>query len=228
MRKGFTLIELLIVVAIIAILAAIAVPNFLEAQTRSKVSRVKADMRSIATALEAYAVDANKYPWDGVQPAAPDPTPISNVYLGCDISTQYGIFHFNNMLTTPISYMTTVEFKDPFNQDQTPGAFPYFRYFNIDGTYRRSANTTRQQVYRDYYRVYGNWVLSSFGPNRKTDTVSTTSTPPNPICEGIPGATASSLITRYDSTNGTISQGDVMRCQMTNDNPNYPGSFPIP
>jgi len=61
-REGFTLIELLIVVAIIAILAAIAVPNFLEAQTRAKVSRLKADMRSAATGLEAYAVDNNDYP----------------------------------------------------------------------------------------------------------------------------------------------------------------------
>jgi len=60
--KGFTLIELLIVVAIIAILAAIAVPNFLEAQVRSKVSRAKSDMRSTATAIEAYAVDNNAYP----------------------------------------------------------------------------------------------------------------------------------------------------------------------
>src|SRR5690606_2741475 len=61
-RKAFTLIELLIVVAIIAILAAIAVPNFLEAQTRSKVSRARTDMRTVATAMEAYAVDHNKYP----------------------------------------------------------------------------------------------------------------------------------------------------------------------
>ena len=60
--RGFTLIELLIVVAIIAILAAIAVPNFLEAQTRSKVSRVKSDMRTIATGLESYQVDYNRYP----------------------------------------------------------------------------------------------------------------------------------------------------------------------
>src|SRR4026208_482521 len=60
---AFTLIELLIVVAIIAILAAIAVPNFLEAQVRAKVSRVKADMRSLATGIETYAVDANKYPF---------------------------------------------------------------------------------------------------------------------------------------------------------------------
>lgn len=59
---GFTLIELLIVVAIIAILAAIAVPNFLEAQTRSKVSRALADMRSLATGLESYQVDSNHYP----------------------------------------------------------------------------------------------------------------------------------------------------------------------
>ncbi|MBM3333647.1 prepilin-type N-terminal cleavage/methylation domain-containing protein [Candidatus Sumerlaeota bacterium] len=64
MRKlrGFTLIELLIVVAIIAILAAIAVPNFLEAQVRSKVSRTRGDMRSLANALEAYYVDFNLYP----------------------------------------------------------------------------------------------------------------------------------------------------------------------
>ena len=63
-RRAFTLIELLIVVAIIAILAAIAVPNFLEAQTRAKISRGLADMRSVATALESYKVDTNKYPPD--------------------------------------------------------------------------------------------------------------------------------------------------------------------
>ena len=63
--QGFTLIELLIVVAIIAILAAIAVPNFLEAQVRAKVSRAKSDMRTIATALESYAVDHNRHPIGG-------------------------------------------------------------------------------------------------------------------------------------------------------------------
>ena len=60
--RGFTLIELLIVVAIIAILAAIAVPNFLEAQVRATISRTQADLRTLPVALEAYAIDHNDYP----------------------------------------------------------------------------------------------------------------------------------------------------------------------
>ena len=64
MKNAFTLIELLIVVAIIAILAAIAVPNFLAAQTRARVSRVLADFRTITTGLEAYRADYTGYPID--------------------------------------------------------------------------------------------------------------------------------------------------------------------
>ncbi|MGZ6970735.1 MAG: prepilin-type N-terminal cleavage/methylation domain-containing protein [Thermoanaerobaculia bacterium] len=61
-NKGFTLIELLIVVAIIGIIVAIAIPNLLNAIQRAKQKRSMADMRSAGTAAEAYAVDFNHYP----------------------------------------------------------------------------------------------------------------------------------------------------------------------
>ena len=92
-NKGFTLIELLIVVAIIAILAAIAIPNFLEAQVRSKVSRVKADMRSLANAIESYTIDHNRYP---VKTNSPDNYPEG--YVSYRLTS----------ITTPVAYITSL------------------------------------------------------------------------------------------------------------------------
>jgi len=69
-RKGFTLIELMIVIAIIIILAAIAIPNYLRMTDRARRSRVAGDFTSVATALEAFSVDWGSYPM------VPDPAGI--------------------------------------------------------------------------------------------------------------------------------------------------------
>ncbi|NQU43992.1 prepilin-type N-terminal cleavage/methylation domain-containing protein [bacterium] len=89
-QRAFTLIELLIVVAIIAILAAIALPNFLEAQVRAKVSRVKNDLRTLTVGVESYRLDHNRYLPHNDSPL--DMTP----------------------LTTPIAYLGHLP-QDPFN-----------------------------------------------------------------------------------------------------------------
>ncbi|MBZ0258334.1 prepilin-type N-terminal cleavage/methylation domain-containing protein [bacterium] len=87
MKKGFTLIELLIVVAIIGILAAIAVPNFLNAQMRAKLAQVQSNFKALGTAFELYRVDHGMY-------ALHDPVHRQNV-LG-------------NGLTTPVLYIARI------------------------------------------------------------------------------------------------------------------------
>jgi len=59
-RGGFTLVEIMIVVAIIALLAAIAVPGFLRARKRAQASRVLNDLRLIDSAIDQYAIETNK------------------------------------------------------------------------------------------------------------------------------------------------------------------------
>jgi prepilin-type N-terminal cleavage/methylation domain-containing protein len=59
-RGGFTLVEIMIVVAIIALLAAIAVPNFLRARKRSQATRILEDLRIIDSAIDQYGIENNK------------------------------------------------------------------------------------------------------------------------------------------------------------------------
>ncbi len=102
-KRGFTLIELLIVIAIILILISIALPNFLEAQMRAKVAKVKGEIRSIALAQEQYYLDFKMYPSENEA----DTT-------GRSRSSQ-GLF----WLTTPIKYLSKAP-EDPFC-DQNQG-----------------------------------------------------------------------------------------------------------
>ena len=92
-KHAFTLIELLIVVAIIGILAAIAVPNFLNAQTRARVARVMWDNQAIGSALEMYILDHNDFPW-----------PIGN---GQGHSSYSVYVEYLHELTTPVAYIAT-------------------------------------------------------------------------------------------------------------------------
>lgn len=218
-KKAFTLIELLIVVAIIAILAAIAVPNFLEAQTRSKVSRAVADMRTVATALETYYVDNNHYPWT-----------YNNV---ADDLDGYGNFRRSdtltvpNSITTPIAYLTS-HVVDPFKigrringpgyQGTSSFEQPYqsgdardmtFVYLNMDQAYfggNPSAFGFFATVASWEYHlgVWGRWQMRSMGPSGLY--------PGTPLGT-YPGATFNSINSIYDPTNGTLSLGMVIRNQ---------------
>lgn len=75
-QRGFALIELVVAVAIIGIVAAIAMPNLLDALDRGRQSSTAADMRTIATALERYAFDHHRYPdADGAAALRPELEP---------------------------------------------------------------------------------------------------------------------------------------------------------
>lgn len=94
-KKGFTLIELLIVIAIILILIAIALPNFLEAQLRAKVTAAKAEMRSLGEATGSYFVD-----WGS------DPAP-DNFHQDATRDRVWWGFA-SHALTTPNAYITSI------------------------------------------------------------------------------------------------------------------------
>ncbi len=184
-QRAFTLIELLIVVAIIAILAAIAVPNFLEAQTRSKVSRAKADLRSVAVAIESYSVDNNKYP----------------LVTGSEgtLEKRY------SPITTPVAYITSIPV-DPFGADLGGLSYitPPYRYRLYDFV-TDTHDPTRVTFFvrgdgKGFCQVNNvscKWYNYSQGPDKKSGLA-------NPDPTG-------NFFVIYDPTNGTISDGDIFR-----------------
>jgi prepilin-type N-terminal cleavage/methylation domain-containing protein len=203
--NGFTLIELLIVVAIIAILAAIAVPNFLEAQTRAKVSRMRADLRSLAVAEEAYTLDWNTYTFND---------------LGDDQSGRY--LDGFRLLTTPLAYVSSIP-HDVFGEYRYKAQR---RAANLELGTGNSA--TRQETGHPSAPSSINpkgfpadtFLITSIGPDHYDDTEA--SHPPGNFRLGeaqypwsevtdtdIGVQTLLTLI--YDPTNGTVSSGQVYR-----------------
>jgi prepilin-type N-terminal cleavage/methylation domain-containing protein len=136
--RAFTLIELLIVVGIIAILAMIALPNMLDAQVRAKVSRVRSDMRTLATALESYAVDANKYPLHEDDDSAPV------------------------VLTTPVAYITNIPV-DPFRPSTIDERRRRISYQNV----RNQVDNNEAGWPPADLQRYGDWRFYSAGPQQE-------------------------------------------------------------
>lgn len=207
--RAFTLIELLIVVAIIAILAAIAVPNFLEAQTRAKVARVTADMRTMETGIETYRVDNNKVPvrhsnYD-VANGTPDYVPDADTKISdpANSNARVGL----KMITTPISYLANIPpdvFNTPIREvlDTYPGTSMALDYWDEEQVKAFRGNYSfRNQPGKQGFALLSVGPDKYIGLNRPGRKYPTES--------GI--AIRNTIRFFYDPTNGTSSYGNVYR-----------------
>lgn len=207
-KHGFTLIELLIVVAIIAILAAIAVPNFLEAQVRAKNAKCLADMRTMATCIETYKIDHGKYSSDAGNGAGGG---IYRAYGKGGQAEPKANFTIGFELTTPISYISSAEMLiDPYKRGKlamygpktTLSGRQYYFFLNLPLRREKNGNPNS---FQSTERAIGHWALWAAGPDG--------------WCNNIPGGGEFSEVgyiprrIEYDATNGTVSNGDVHRTQ---------------
>lgn len=179
---GFTLIELLIVIAIILILIAIALPNFLEAQTRARVARAKGDMRSVSIAMESYFTQFRMYPQDH----DPDSLVGSN-----------GMF----CLTTPIEFITDIP-SDVFNQG-TSGIDPGEVGFEMAST---GVNYITARVRVPKVNTYVMW---SRGPNQQEDFFGSNDMWPFELTPAVNPCPHGNGYLQYAPTNGTNSNGSI-------------------
>lgn len=208
-RLAFTLIELLVVVGIISILSAIAIPNFMEAQTRAKIAKVQSDLRTCEMALQAYRIDCNKYPILRRSPSG-------NVESwNCGGAT--GNLSLYPCLTTPIAYISSFEgLLDPFakskrrlNTDKVCEKFglPLTYLYAKSGTRNHAATPAERRARNGNY-----FVLWSLGPSGKAYNSSQDEDGwvHTFLCED-----QWEIIDErhYDPSNGTASKGYVMRTQ---------------